>query len=162
MGKEITDEYSTKRTSQYSSTARLVSCALDPHPLPYSIVENNTLQFRPTIPRRSSISRLPASHHPLVTSQIHNHHEQKYSTRRFDSDGDHEGGIDSAIDSQSTNPTRSVHSSSTRRKAERLFSNGSDFESTSARTLTPERSNESGVYSQSTRDTEHNINGVNR
>lgn len=127
-----------------------------------SIVENNTLPFRPAIPRRSSISRQPASHHPLVTSQIHNHHEQKYSTRRFDSNGDQEEGIDSAIDSQSNNPTRSVHSSSTRRKADRLFSNGSDLESTSARTLTPERSNESGIYSQSTRDTDHNTNGANR
>lgn len=49
-------------------------------------------------------------------------------------------------------PVRSVHSSSTRRKAERLFSTGSEFESSSARTITPENSNESGVYSQSGRE----------
>jgi len=43
---------------------------------------------------------------------------------------------------------QSVHSSSTRRRIDRLFSTGSDIESTSARTITPENSNESGVYSQ--------------
>ena len=100
----------------------------------------------------------------MVTSQIHNHHEQKYSGRRFDSNVDQEEGPDSAIESQSlsNNPGRSVHSSSTRRRADRLFSNGSDLESVSARTLTPERSNESGVYSQSTRDTNYHTNGANK
>ncbi len=66
-----------------------------------SIIENNTLQVRPAIPRRSSVGRIAASHHPLVTSQIHNHHEQKYSSRHFDSDIDHDENPDSAIGSNS-------------------------------------------------------------
>ena len=36
-----------------------------------------------------------------------------------------------------------------------MFSNGSDLESGSARTITPENSNESGVYSQSGRDIDY-------
>ncbi len=56
-----------------------------------------------------------------------------------------------------------MHSSSTRRKIDRLFSNGSDLESTSVRTLTPENSNESGVYSQqSGRELENESNGTTR
>jgi hypothetical protein len=160
---------------------------------------NNTLQFRPAIARRSSVSRDPASHNLLVTSQIHNHHEQKISTRHFDSDIDHDEGIDSAIESQSLSintpkenirevkekkgfflkkiyipkkifiqnphqqskkPVRSVHSSSTRRKINRLFNNDSDLESSVPRTITPENSNESGVYSQSGRDIEYDTNGA--
>ncbi|CAF3886418.1 unnamed protein product, partial [Rotaria sp. Silwood2] len=138
---------------------------------------NNLLQFRPAIPHRPTIGRFPASHNILVTSQIHNHNEQKLPARHFDSNTDHDEGIvDSAIDSsslsnniinerifenngqQTKKPIRSVHSSSTRRKVNRLFNNGSDLESTSARILTPENSNESGVYSQSGRDTEYNSN----
>ena len=46
---------------------------------------------------------------------------------------------------QSNKPVRALHNSSTRHKITRLFSNGSDIESTSARTLTPEHSIESGV-----------------
>ena len=63
--------------------------------------QNNTLQFRPAIPRRPSIGRFPASHNLLVTSQIHNHHEQKTPTRHFDSSTDHDEGIGSAIESRS-------------------------------------------------------------
>ncbi len=62
---------------------------------------NSTLQFRPIIPRRPSIGRLPASHNLLVTSQIHNHYEQKLPARHFDSDIDHDEGIDSATGSRS-------------------------------------------------------------
>lgn len=64
----------------------------------FFLENNNTLQFRPAIPRRSSIGKIPASHNLLVTSQIHNHHEQKFSARHFDSDIDRDEGIDSAID----------------------------------------------------------------
>ncbi|CAF4820808.1 unnamed protein product [Rotaria sp. Silwood1] len=141
---------------------------------------NNLLQFRPAIPHRPAIGRFPASHNILVTSQIHNHNDQKLPARHFDSNTDHDEGIDSAIDSrslsnktthesihqnngqQSKKPIRSVHSSSTRRKVNRLFNNGTDIESTSARTLTPENSNESGIYSQSGRDTEYNSNSSTR
>lgn len=63
---------------------------------------------------------------------------------------------------QAKKPARSVHSSSTRRKVSRLFNNGNDAESTSTRTLTPENSNESGVYSQSGRDTEHESNSATK
>jgi hypothetical protein len=84
----------------------------------------------------------------------------------LDAENDHDEGIDSAIESrslsintsddglvendskQSKKPVRSLHSSSTRRKIDRLFNNGADFESASTRTITPENSNESGVYSQ--------------
>jgi hypothetical protein len=61
-----------------------------------------------------------------------------------------------------TKPVRSLHSSSTRRKADRLFSTGSDIESPSARTLTPENSNESGVYSQLGREIENDTNTSSR
>ncbi|CAF1150733.1 unnamed protein product [Rotaria sordida] len=133
---------------------------------------NNLLQSRPAIPHR----RFPASHNILVTSQIHNHNEQKLPARHFDSNTDHDEGTDSAIYSrslsnnttdesiyenngqQSKKPIRSVHSSSTRRKVNRLFSNGSDLQLTSVRTLTPENSNESGIYSQSGHDIEYNSN----
>ncbi|CAF4271311.1 unnamed protein product [Rotaria socialis] len=144
-------------------------------------LQNNSLpQFRPAIPHRPAIGRFPASHNILATSQIHNHNEQKSSARRLDSNTDYDEDIDSAIESryipnntengsihqtnghQSKKPARSVHSSSTRRKVNRLFNNGSDLESTSARTLTPENSNESGVYSQSGRDTEYNSNSSTR
>ncbi|CAF0992802.1 unnamed protein product [Rotaria sordida] len=142
---------------------------------------NNTLQFRPSIPRRPSLSRFPIAHNLLTTSQVHSHQEpqqQIQSKRQFDSEIDHDEGIDSAIESrslsintlddtsvpendhkQSKKPVRSVHSSSTRRKIDRLFSNGSDIDPTSARTLTPENSNESGVYSQSGREIENDTNG---
>ncbi|CAF4713645.1 unnamed protein product, partial [Rotaria sp. Silwood1] len=146
---------------------------------------NNTLQFRPSIPRRPSLSRFPIAHNLLATSQIRNYQEQQQqqvqSKRQFDSEIDHDEGIDSAIESrslsintlddssvpendhkQSKKPVRSVHSSSTRRKIERLFSNGSDQESTSTRTLTPENSNESGVYSQLGREIENDTNGSTR
>jgi hypothetical protein len=66
-----------------------------------SAIENNTLQIRPAIPRRSSVGRIAASHQPLITSQIHNHHEQKYSSRHLDSDIDHDESVDSAIESHS-------------------------------------------------------------
>jgi hypothetical protein len=74
----------------------------------FFFIENNTLQFRPAIPRRSSPVRVPASHNLLVTSQIHNHHEQKFSTQHFDSDIDHDEGIDSAIESHSLSINKSV------------------------------------------------------
>ncbi|CAF5075559.1 unnamed protein product, partial [Rotaria magnacalcarata] len=140
---------------------------------------NNILQFRPSIPRRSSVNRFPAMHNLLTTSQVHSHQEQEQiaSKRQFDSENDNDEGIDSAIESRSLSintlednsvpendhkqtkkPIRSVHSSSTRRKIERLFSNGSDLDSPSIRTITPENSNESGVYSQSGREIENDIN----
>ncbi|CAF3644622.1 unnamed protein product [Adineta steineri] len=141
---------------------------------------NNPLQFRAVIPRRPSGGRMPASHNLLVTSQLHNHYDQKHPVRQLDSDMDHDEGIDSATGSrslsintsddgkrennhqQSKKPARSVHSSSTRRKVNRLFSTNSDLESPSTHTLTPETSNESGVYSPSGRDTEYDANSATR
>ncbi|CAF0871745.1 unnamed protein product [Adineta ricciae] len=141
---------------------------------------NSTLQFRPVIPHRLSGNRMPTSHNLLVASQVHNHYEQKYLTRQLDSDLDHDEGIDSTIGSRSLSintvdenqrenvqstpkkPVRSVHSSSTRRKVTRLFSTNSDVESPSTHTLTPETSNESGVYSQSGRDTDYDTNSATR
>ncbi|CAF1618650.1 unnamed protein product, partial [Adineta ricciae] len=142
---------------------------------------NNTLQFRSSAPRRPSLSRFPVAHSLLVTSQVHQQNEQPIQTKRhFDAELDHDEGIESATGSrslsintlegggiendsqQSKKPVRSVHSSSTRRKAERLFSTGSEFETVSARTLTPENSNESGVYSQPGGETENDTNRSSR
>ncbi|CAF0741521.1 unnamed protein product [Adineta steineri] len=145
---------------------------------------NNTVQFRPSAPRRPSLNRFPVAHSLLITSQVHNQQEQQQQQtppkRHFDSENDHDEGIGSAVESrslsintsddgiiendhkQSIKPVRSVHSSSTRRKVDRLFSTGSDLESASARTLTPENSNESGVYSQSGRDIENDTNRSTR
>ena len=163
----------------------------------------NSLQYRPLIVRRSSLSRTPRVNQPLVTSQAYNHPERQpiQQKRQFDAEPDHDESVDSAIESRSVSintgddgdlevlsklvslprircqqappfiqneqrkskkPVRSVHSSSTRRKVDRLFSTGSDFESASARTLTPENSNESGVYSQSGRDPEHDTNAAEK
>ena len=119
---------------------------------------------------------MPASHNVLVASQIHNHHEPKTNSRYPDEGIDSAiesrslsiNTVDDGIREVTIMPkqlfrlinifyfyflknkiTRSVHSSSTRRKVNRLFSNGSEPESTSARTLTPDN-NESGVYSTDT------------
>lgn len=65
-------------------------------------VENNhTLQFRPSIPRRPSPGRLPASHNLLLTSQIHNHQDMKLPTHLIESDFEHDESIDNAINSHS-------------------------------------------------------------
>lgn len=58
-------------------------------------VENNPLQFRPSIPRRPSPGRLAAAHNLLFTSQIHNYQEQKPSTIVVASNGEHDEGINS-------------------------------------------------------------------
>jgi hypothetical protein len=61
---------------------------------------NNTLQFRPSIPRRPSLSRFPATHNLLVTSQVHDHQEQPLK-RPIETEIDNDEGIDSAIESRS-------------------------------------------------------------
>ncbi|CAF0803502.1 unnamed protein product, partial [Didymodactylos carnosus] len=134
----------------------------------------NTLQFRPVIPRRNSgttVSRLPSN--PWSTPNIntqpyntnnHNHTDLLNKRTHYDLDLENDDGIDTALESRSINtlderllpvqdynnplkkPVHSVHNSSTRRKADKIFS--SEYESLSTRTLTPENSNESGVYSQ--------------
>ena len=66
---------------------------------------NNTLQFRPLIPRRSSLSRFPVVQHLPITSQTHTEQEHKQqpvqTKRHLDSENDHDEGIDSAIESRS-------------------------------------------------------------
>lgn len=66
---------------------------------------NNALQFRPLIPRRSSLSRFPVVQHLPVTSLTHTEHEHKQQSiqtkRHLDSENDHDEGIDSAIESRS-------------------------------------------------------------
>jgi hypothetical protein len=65
---------------------------------------NNTLQFRPSIPRRPSLTRFPVTHNLVVTSQVHNHQEQPQqiqSKRHIDAEIDNDEGIDSAIESRS-------------------------------------------------------------
>ncbi|CAF4151263.1 unnamed protein product [Rotaria sp. Silwood2] len=177
--KVFTDEWAKKLSTNNNHPSSPIITSQQQQETNY----NNTLQFRPSIPRRPSLSRFPIAHNLLVTSQVHNHQEQQQiqSKRQFDSEIDHDEGIDSAIESrslsintpddnsipendhkQSKKPVRSVHSSSTRRKIERLFSNGSDLDSTSTRTLTPENSNESGVYSQLGREIDNDINGSTR
>ncbi|CAF2855741.1 unnamed protein product, partial [Rotaria sp. Silwood2] len=177
--KVFTDEWAKKLSTNNNHPSSPIITSQQQQETNY----NNTLQFRPSIPRRPSLSRFPIAHSLLVTSQVHNHQEQQQiqSKRQFDSEIDHDEGIDSAIESrslsintpddnsipendhkQSKKPVRSVHSSSTRRKIERLFSNGSDLDSTSTRTLTPENSNESGVYSQLGREIDNDINGSTR
>ena len=65
----------------------------------------DTLQFRPSIPRRSSFSRFPLVNNFLVKSQTPNHQVQEkqpsQTKGRFDSEIDHDEGIDSAIESRS-------------------------------------------------------------
>ncbi|UJR15557.1 hypothetical protein I4U23_002496 [Adineta vaga] len=171
--KPPTVEYDSHRYTNNNNHHYETSINQSPH-------NNTTLPVRPVIPRRLSGGRMPTSHTLLVTSQMHNHYEQKYPTRNFDSDIDHDEGIDSAIGSrslsintvdenspennhsQSKKPVRSVHSSSTRRKVTRLFSTNSDLESPSVHTLTPATSNESGVYSPSVRETNHDNNSATR
>ncbi|CAF0770441.1 unnamed protein product [Didymodactylos carnosus] len=137
--------------------------------------QENTLQFRPVIPRRNSSTSSSRLHSNLLTTistntqpfntNNHNHTDLINKRTHYDLDLDNDEGTDSAIESRSLSintsdeglsqeqdsnnplkkPIRSLHSSSTRRKADKIFS---DFESISTRTLTPENSNESGVYSQ--------------
>ncbi|CAF3568864.1 unnamed protein product [Rotaria socialis] len=177
--KVFTDEWTKKLSKNNNKTSNEPHITSQKQETNY----NNILQFRPSIPRRSSVNRFPAMHNLLTTSQVHSHQEQEQiaSKRHFDSENDNDEGIDSAIESRSLSintlednstpendhkqtkkPIRSVHSSSTRRKIERLFSNGSDLDSPSARTITPENCNESGVYSQSGREIENDINSSTR
>lgn len=127
----------------------------------------NPLQFRPTIARRPSPGRLPASHNLLITSHIHNYQEQKPTTfpLDFNQDENNQTKIDSnplnKSESQSKS-NRAVHSSSTRRKVDRLFSNGSEPEVLSARTLTPERNNENRITTQTGRETDPERNVTNK
>ncbi len=76
------------------------------------IILETTPQFRPTIPRRPSLSRFPATHNLLVTAQVHHQQEpppppppQQQPTsqpkRQLDAEIDHDEGIDSAIESRS-------------------------------------------------------------
>jgi hypothetical protein len=81
-------------------------------PISDNCLENNhhnILQFRPTIPRRPSLSRFPVTNNLLITSQVpHQQGQQQQqqqqksqSKRHLDSEVDKDEGIDSAIESRS-------------------------------------------------------------
>lgn len=154
----------TEKNSPDDWARKLSTTNHNHHPVKDSILNNQHQDSRHNnvlIPRRSSIQQTSKTTDLVLVNNQSSETDKNPSKRQLDNDS-----IDSAIESRSLSintsedsvfendskqtkkSIRSVHSSSTRRKIDRLFSTGSDIEPTSARTITPENSNESGVYSQ--------------
>ena len=177
MGEKVVDQKSTtqRRHSSSRSVSRFSSSSSSVIVDSDNPSTTNPLQFRPAIPRRPSPARLPASHNLLITSHIHNYQEQKPPPLplELDLDDNNETHVDAnplnhsdvrrnerkirtfvSSPQSHSKSIRAVHSSSTRRKVDRLFSNGSDPEVSTARTLTSERNNENRTHTQARRETD--------